>query len=100
MTNTAIALPPTRREPPALFTPESRAAKRFMECFTVHIESAHTRRAYSRTACAFSAWCAAQYGIHQLDQVEPMRVAAYITGLDLSTPSKKQHLTALRMLFA
>ncbi len=55
------------------------APKRFMEFFTVHIENAHTRRAYYRTAGAFSDWCAL-HSIDDLARVEPMHVAAYIAG--------------------
>ncbi len=88
----------TSRVLPSLFTPDAKVFKRFMEFFTVHIENAHTRRAYYRTAQAFSDWCAG-HGIDDVARVEPMHVAAYITGLSLSNPSKKQHLAALRMLF-
>lgn len=84
---------------PLLFAPEARAAVRFMEFFTVHIENPHTRRAYYRTACAFADWCATRLGIHRLADVQPMHVSAYLAGLALSKPSVKQQLAALRMLF-
>jgi len=93
----AMALPQSARLP-ALFAPEARAAERFMEFFTVHIENPHTRRAYYRTAGGFSEWCVGR-GIHRLPDVRPMHIAAYIKGLTISVPSKKQHLAALRMLF-
>lgn len=93
----SVELPDLSRFP-ALFVPEACTAERFLDFFTVHIENAHTRRAYYRTARAFSEWCAAR-GIHRLADVRPMHAAAYIKGLTLSVPSKKQHLAALRMLF-
>ena len=83
---------------PAIFTPSAAAAERFMGFFTAHIRNVHTRRAYYRVACVFSAWCA-ERGLHALTDVRPMHIAAYIEGLPLAKPTVKQHLAALRMLF-
>ena len=82
----------------ALFLPDAKAAERFMGFFAVHIRNPNTRRAYYRIAEDFSQWCA-ERGIHRLADVRPLHVAAYIEGLPLATPSVKQHLAALRMLF-
>jgi len=48
----------------------------------------------------FADWCAGN-GIQELSQVQPFHVAAFIKDLqdELSPPTVKQHLAALRMLF-
>jgi integrase len=48
----------------------------------------------------FAEWCASK-DIHELTQVQPFHVAAFVHDLqdELSPPSVKQHLAALRMLF-
>jgi site-specific recombinase XerD len=48
----------------------------------------------------FADWCASKE-IHELTQVEPFHVAAFVHDLQdgLSPPSVKQHLAAIRMLF-
>jgi len=69
-----------------------------MGFFTAHIRNPHTRRAYYRVACAFSAWCES-HGLRTLTDVRPIHIAAYIEGLSLAKPTVKQHLAALRMLF-
>jgi site-specific recombinase XerD len=68
--------------------------------FTANIRNKNTRRAYYKAACRFSDWCAGR-GLSGLAHVKPLHVAAYIEELqgELSTPSVKQHLAALRMLF-
>ena len=74
--------------------------RRFVEFFTVNIRNANTRKVYHRNSCQFLGWCAAQ-GIEELTQIQPIHVAAYIEGLQerLSSPTVKQHLAAIRMLF-
>jgi site-specific recombinase XerD len=59
-----------------------------------------TRRAYMNAARRFADWCAGN-GIQELSQVQPFHVAAFIKDLqdELSPPTVKQHLAALRMLF-
>jgi integrase/recombinase XerD len=94
----ALALDFQHEALPALFLPDAKAAERFMGFFSVNIRNVHTRRAYYRVAEEFSDWCAGRR-IHQLADVRPMHVAAYIEGLTLAKPSVKQHLAALRMLF-
>src|SRR6202050_3766305 len=86
--------------PPALFLAGPEASERFWEFFTANIRNRNTRRAYYKAACRFSDWCEG-CGLHDLDLVEPIHVAAYIEELlrVLSKPSVKQHLAGLRMLF-
>jgi site-specific recombinase XerD len=85
---------------PALYTPDAAAARRTLEFFTAHIRNPNTRRAYARSAAEFAEWCAAQ-GILQLQEVQPVHVAAWVETLQLrlAAPSVKQRLAALRMLF-
>ena len=93
------ALPSRRTAAPVLFSPTAHAERRFWEFFTAHIRNPNTRLAYLTAARRFAAWCERR-GL-DLDQVEPMVVAAYVEQLSgsLSAPSVKQHLAALRMLF-
>ena len=43
---------------PAVFVaPGERAAKRFLEFFTVNIRNSHTRHAYFRAVARFGDWC-------------------------------------------
>lgn len=83
------------------FVPQEAAARqRFAEFFTVHIRNKNTRAAYLTAARSFAEWCAGQ-GIAALRAVEPIHVAAYVEqlGENISKPTAKQHLAALRMLF-
>lgn len=84
---------------PALFLATDKSQKRFWEFFTANIRNAYTRKAYLKAAIRFSDWCQALK--LELDQVQPVHVAAYIEHLggELAAPSVKQHLAALRMLF-
>src|ERR1019366_7924096 len=85
---------------PALFVAGPKAAERFWEFFTANIRNKNTRRAYYKAACRFSDWCAG-HGLPDLALVKPIPVAAFIEELlgELSRPTVKQHLAALRMLF-
>ena len=93
-------------KPPAIFLPDEKTGERFFGFFTAHIRNRNTRRAYYKAACRFSDWCEYR-GLHELSGVKPPHVAAYIEmlglpepeGQELSKPSVKQHLAALRMLF-
>src|ERR1700732_2151110 len=99
--NTAIALSPAPALLPAqLYTPTPKAAQRVLEFFTAQINNDHTRRAYRNATRRFAAWCA-QRNLHELSQVQPFHVAAFLKDLqaELSPPTVKQHLAALRMLF-
>jgi site-specific recombinase XerD len=68
--------------------------------FTGQINNDHTRRAYMNATRRFAAWCASK-SIDELVAVQPFHVAAFIKDLqaDVSPPTVKQHLAALRMLF-
>ncbi len=83
---------------PALYAHDVSAAKRTFEFFAVSIRNPNTRKAYARAAADFATWCEA-HGITDVRQVQPVHVAAYIEGLQVSAPSVKQRLAALRMLF-
>lgn len=85
---------------PALFLPDEKAADRFFGFFTAHIRNRNTRRAYYKAAARFADWCEGR-GLSSLAGVKPLHVAAYVKALqgELSKPSVKQHLAALRMLF-
>ena len=68
--------------------------------FSSHIRNPHTRRAYLEAVRQFSAF-AAELGLQDLAQVEPIHVAAFVER-QLQThakPTVKQRLAALRMLF-
>jgi site-specific recombinase XerD len=77
-----------------------RAALRFLEFFTLNIRNRNTRAAYGRAATDFLRWCEGQ-GIGELGRVQPVHVAAYIELLHerRPTPTVKQHLACIRMLF-
>ena len=85
---------------PAVFLPDEKTAERFFGFFTANIRNKNTRRAYYKAACRFSDWCAC-HGLPSLAAIKPVHVAGYIETLqsELSKPSVKQHLAALRMLF-
>ena len=91
---------PAPLQPASLFTPTPKAARRVLEFFTAQINNPHTRRAYLSAARRFAAWCEGR-GIAQLTDVQAFHVAAFIKDLqgELSPPTVKQHLAALRMLF-
>jgi site-specific recombinase XerC len=77
-----------------------RAEMRFLEFFAANIRNPHTRRAYSRAAEEFLAWCAAA-GVPSLAAVQPVHVATWIEASmrGLAAPSVKQRLAAIRHLF-
>src|ERR1700732_1921710 len=99
--NTAIALSPAPALLPAqLYTPTPKAAQRVLEFFTAQVNNDHTRKAYLNAARRFAEWCEA-HDLHELAQVQPFHVAAFVKELQgkFSPPTVKQHLAALRMLF-
>jgi len=69
------------------------AAIRFIEFFTANIRNPNTRAAYARAVSEFFRWCDG-IGLHRLDGVEPVHVAAYVEelGKTRAAPSVKQHL--------
>lgn len=76
--------------------PGSAAAEATLEFFTARIPNANTRQAYGRAVVRFGEWCEDQ-GLG-LEDVTPPVIAAYLQALaaELSTPTVKQHLAALR----
>jgi integrase/recombinase XerC len=75
--------------------------KKFFEFFAVPIRNAHTRAAYYRAIGQFLAW-AERAGYQDLEDIEPITVAAYIETLQrqAAPPTVKQHMAAIRMLFS
>src|SRR5260370_37639209 len=75
--------------------------KKFFEFFTVPIRNANTRAAYYRAIQQFLAW-AERAGYQDLEDIEPITVAAYIEMLQhrAAAPTVKQHMAAIRMLFS
>ena len=85
---------------PALFLDAGeKASWRVIEFFTANIRNKNTREAYARAVVRFSRWCEKRQ--LSLSKITPFFVAAYFEqlGTELSRPSVKQHLAALRMLF-
>jgi len=77
-----------------------RATYRYVEFFTAQIRNVNTRRAYLGSTNQFFEWL--QENNLALEDVHSIHVATYIEILqqsDLSAPSVKQHLAAIRMLF-
>ena len=76
-----------------------KAAERFFTFFTDTIPNANTRAAYYRNAMRFFAWTAAR-GL-ALPAIKSYHVSGYLAELAVThaTPSVKQHLASLRMLF-
>ena len=77
-----------------------RTVKRFLEFFAAQIRNANTRAAYARATSRFFDWCIDQ-GIGQLVDIEPIHVAAWLELRihEVSIPSSKQELAAVRKLF-
>jgi integrase/recombinase XerC len=77
-----------------------RAGIRFLEFFAAQIRNPHTRRAYSRAVAEFLAWCK-NAGVASIEAVQPLHVATWIEGQmrDVSAPTVKQRLAAIRHLF-
>lgn len=77
-----------------------RADLRFLEFFAGTIRNPHTRRAYSRATASFLAWCE-DHGVASIAAVQPLHVASWIEQQtrDISAPTVKQQLAAIRHLF-
>ena len=76
-----------------------KAAERFFTFFTDTIPNANTRAAYYRNTMRFFAWTHAK-GL-SLPKIKSYHVSAYLAELatEHATPTVKQHLASLRMLF-
>jgi len=102
MTTTLIPIhPPATPALPALVAASGdRAGVRFLEFFAGQIRNPHTRRAYARAVGEFLAWCES-VGVTSLPSIQPLHVASWIEieASQVSAPSVKQRLAALRHLF-
>ncbi len=76
------------------------AKYRYVDFFASAIRNPNTRRAYARAAGDFLAWCD-QVGVSSLDAVQSLHVATWLESLsqELSAPTVKQRLAAIRHLF-
>lgn len=86
--------------PSAIADAGEKAVRRFLEFFAATIRNRNTREAYYRATCSFFAWVE-QNEIGALPDIEPLHVSLYIETLQATaaTPTVKQHLAAIRMLF-
>jgi site-specific recombinase XerD len=75
------------------------AAWRYVEFFTANIRNPNTRRAYVRACNRFFGWCEDRGLMPAV--IRPHNVAEYIEELQhqISAPSVKQQLAAIRMMF-
>jgi site-specific recombinase XerD len=73
------------------------AAFAWEEFFQGSVPNPHTRRAYEAAVRKFLAWCEDRK--LELTQITPGHVGQYLDQLDVTTPSKKVHLAALRRFF-
>lgn len=76
-----------------------RATFRYVEFFTAQIRNANTRRAYLGSTKRFFKWC--ESNELSLEEIHSIHIATYVETLqlELSAPTVKQHLAAIRMLF-
>ena len=63
------------------------AARRFLGFFAATIRNKNTRSAYYRAAEQFFVWCD-RHRIGELADIEPLHVAAYIEGLEITTKTR------------
>jgi Site-specific recombinase XerD len=85
---------------PIIAQSSAQTRTRFMEFFAAAIRNPNTRRAYAKAATDFLTWCA-NHGVSDLAAIFPMHVAGWVEelGRDLSAPTIKQRLAAVRHLF-
>lgn len=84
--------------PAAIAASGDAGIRRFLEFFAVTIRNKNTRLAYAQAIGQFFEWCDVR-GVRSLDRVEPIVVASYIEQHKALSPTVKQHLAAIRMLF-
>ncbi len=86
--------------PSLVATAGNKASTRFLEFFASNIRNPNTRRAYLRAVQAFFSTCSAN-GITDLADIEPLHVSFFIEQIsrEVSAPSVKQQLAAVRHLF-
>jgi integrase/recombinase XerD len=89
----------TNRIPTLFGNAGERAAFRFIEFFTASIRNPNTRIAYYQAVNRFADWC--EFHNLPLENINPVHVAMYIEelGQEVSTPTVKQHLSAISKLF-
>lgn len=101
--NGALMLPAW---PALLLRAGAAAQERFLEFFAATIRNKNTRTAYFRAVCRFLKW--ADERNLDLEDIRPVHIAAYVeaftdeeqeSGLPFSSPTIKQHLAAIKMLF-
>ena len=95
----SLALP-VKFQPKIITRAGEAASRRYLEFFAAQIRNRNTREAYMRACGRFLDWCDA-VGIPHLEDIEPVHVSAHVEllGNELSAPTVKQHLAAVRMLF-
>lgn len=86
------------RLPAAVLRAGERAGWRFIEFFTANIRNRNTRAAYAEAVTQFFTWCE-ERSLNSLEAIRPVHIAAYIEHHPGATPTVKQHLAAVRMLF-
>ena len=98
--NEIIGLTQSAQLPALVSSSGDRASYRFLEFFTAHIRNPNTRRAYGRAVGDFCRWAEA-HGLTSIENVSSVHVAAWVEqlGREVSAPTVKQHLAAVRMLF-
>jgi site-specific recombinase XerD len=98
--NKLVPVAATHTVPALVAATGDRAGVRFLEFFASNIRNPHTRRAYARAVGEFFSWCESM-AIASLPQVQPLHVASWIElqGREVSAPSVKQQLAAIRHLF-
>ena len=95
-----LSIPSSPVVPRLIAASGDRAGLRFLEFFAANIRNPHTRRAYSRAVGEFLTWCA-DAGVSSIAGVQPLHVATWIEAQtrELSAPTVKQQLAAVRHLF-
>ncbi len=95
-----VSVGSTARVPLIVSTAGGHASIRFLEFFASTIRNPHTRRAYGRAVADFLTWCE-DHGVPSIAAVQPLHVAAWIEQQtrELSAPTVKQRLAAIRHLF-
>jgi hypothetical protein len=74
-----------------------KASEHFLGFFAATIRNKNTRAAYMQAVVQFCRWC--EEHELRLAGIRPLHMSAYIEALEMSAPSVKQHLAALRGLF-
>jgi len=78
-----------------------KAAEEYLNFFLVTIRNRHTREAYGRAIQFFFSWCRVRFPImHSIIEVRPLMVAGFVENHPGSPQTVKQHLAAVKGLFA